>query len=332
MAEKSKKDQRSRVGYGSSYQKGSGKDIGAKSGIGAVLGGQVWMVKPDKRAETSNPCIWMQAGVVEFKNCNNFGDCTTCKYDFGMWKQVRQGKQMSWQEAMRRHDALDRMCRHSLTNRIDRRVCAYDYECSTCDFDQFFEDVWSTKTITVPHEVQQVKGFQVPMGYYFHDGHTWARIESGGYIRVGMDDFSLKLLGRADALDLPLMGKELDSGQAGWGLKRSDNQADVLSPIDGVIVEVNAHVREKPEMANQGPYEEGWLFMVRTPNIKGTVKKLMGDTDSLGWMNGEVNRLEGMIETVAGPLAADGGYLSDDIYGNVPDLGWENLTKAFLKT
>jgi hypothetical protein len=97
-------------------------------------------------------------------------------------------------------------------------------------------------------------------------------------------------------------------------------------------VEVNAHVREKPEMANQGPYEEGWLFMVRTPNIKGTVKKLMGDTDSLGWMNGEVNRLEGMIETVAGPLAADGGYLSDDIYGNVPDLGWENLTKAFLKT
>ena len=61
-------------------------------------------------------------------------------------------------------------------------------------------------------EVQRVKGFDVPMGYYFHDGHAWARIESGGYIRIGLDDFALKVLGKADALDLPLMGKELDQG------------------------------------------------------------------------------------------------------------------------
>ena len=72
--------------------------------------------------------------------------------------------------------------------------------------------------------------------------------------------------------------------------------------------------------------------MVRTPDIKGTMKKLMIDQDSLTWMNGEVKTLENMIEEVAGPLAADGGYLADDIYGNLPDLGWENLTKKFLKT
>jgi hypothetical protein len=39
-----------------------------------------------------------------------------------------------------------------------------------------------------------------------------------------------------------------------------------------------------------------------------------------------------MIEEVAGPLAADGGYLQEDIFGNIPDLGWKNLTKTFLKT
>ena len=49
-------------------------------------------------------------------------------------------------------------------------------------------------------------------------------------------------------------------------------------------------------------------------------------------MNNEVTNLESMIEDVAGPLAADGGFLADDIYGNLPDLGWNNLTKAFLKT
>jgi hypothetical protein len=72
--------------------------------------------------------------------------------------------------------------------------------------------------------------------------------------------------------------------------------------------------------------------MVRTANVKKTVKKLMADTDSLDWINNEVNTLEGMIEDVAGPLAADGGYLQNDVYGNLPDLGWKNLTKTFLKT
>jgi glycine cleavage system H lipoate-binding protein len=180
--------------------------------------------------------------------------------------------------------------------------------------------------------VHSVKGFDVPMDYYFHGGHTWARIESGGTIRIGLDDFALKLLGRADALDLPLMGKTLDQGKVGWGLKRKDNLADVLSPVNGVIVEVNDALREKPGLANREPYAGGWLFMVRTPNIKKAMGSLMADADSIDWINTEVQTLEGMIEETAGPLAADGGLLQEDIYGNLPELGWNNLTRTFLKT
>ena len=325
-------EEKRQTGYGSTYRKGSGQDLGTKSEIGTVLGGQVWMVKPDIDAKTANPCIWMQAGVVEFKNCNNFYDCTTCKYDTGMNKRVEAKKQISWQSAMRKRSGLERECRHSLTNRIEKRSCAYDYECSKCDFDQFFEDVWTAKTRNLPNEIQHVKGFGVPMGYYFHNGHTWVRIESGGYIRIGLDDFALKLLGKADALDLPNMGKELDSGKIGWGIRRKENLADVLSPVDGVIMEVNSKVRENPGHANREPYGDGWLFMVRTPDIKKAAKKLMDDTASLGWMNNEIVKLENMIEEKAGPMATDGGFLAEDIYGNIPDLGWKNLTNTFLGT
>lgn len=332
MAEKIGEDKRRQTGYGSSYRKGSRQDLGTKSEIGTVLNGQVWMVKPDKAAKTANPCIWMQAGVVEFKNCNNFYDCPACKYDLGMQKRVEAKKQNSWQDAMRKRPGLERICRHTLTNRIEKRACAYDYECAKCDFDQFFEDVWTAKVKSLPNEVQQVKGFDVPMGYYFHNGHTWVRIESGGYIRIGLDDFALKVLGKADALDLPNLGKELDADKVGWGFSRKGNLADVLSPVNGVIMEVNSKIRENPEQANREPYGGGWLFMVRTPDIKKAAKKLMDDKASLGWMNGEVNKLESMIEETAGPLAADGGFLTDDIYGKLPDLGWNNLIKTFLKT
>ncbi len=332
MADNIRKDQNWRTGYGGSHRKGSKQDLDREHEIGAVFGGQVWMFKPDKRAKIDNPCLWMQAGVSKNKNCNNFYDCNTCKYDLGMKKRVEDGKQISWQDALRKRPGIDRTCRHSLTHRIEKRVCSFNYNCSNCDFDQFFEEVWTAKAKSIPFEVQNVKGFDLPMDYFFHTGHTWARIENGGYIRIGLDDFALKLLGKADALDLPLMGKELDKDRVGWGLKRKENLADVLSPVDGVIVEVNSDVRSNPELANREPYGDGWLFLVRTPNVKGTVKKLMADTDSLNWMSGEVSQLEGMIEGVAGPLAADGGYLQDDIYGNLPDLGWKNLTKTFLKT
>jgi len=332
MAKEMKEKVRDQIGYGSSYRKGTTHDLKGKEEIGAVLGGQVWMVKPDKKGESANPCIWMQAGVVDFKNCNNFYDCTTCKYDLGMRKKAAQGKQMSWQDAMRRRSGLERICRHSLTKRIARRQCAYDYECAHCDFDQFFEDVWTTKTRDLPTEVHNVKGFEVPTGYYFHNGHAWARIESGGYIRVGMDDFALKLLGKADALELPLLGKELDQDTPGWGLQRGNNAADVLSPVDGVIVEVNARVREDSGLTNREPYGEGWLFVLRNPDLKKTMKNLMDDMAGLAWMDSEVTKLEGMIEDVAGPLAADGGHLASDIYGTLPDLNWKKLTKTFLKT
>ena len=143
MKEDSKKASRGSVGFGSSYRRGTQKDLKKRSEIGAVLGGQVWVIRPDKSAESANPCLWMQAGVVEFKNCNNFYDCTTCRYDQGMRKQAQNGKHPTWQDAMRRRRGLERVCRHTLTRRIEGRVCAYDYECSSCDFDQFFEESMS---------------------------------------------------------------------------------------------------------------------------------------------------------------------------------------------
>ncbi|MFO7599956.1 MAG: hypothetical protein R6X27_09135, partial [Candidatus Desulfacyla sp.] len=86
MGEEIKKGRRSEIGFGSSYRKGAGQDLRTGSDIPTVLGGQVWMVKPDKRAVTSHPCIWMQAGAVEFKNCKGFASVQD------MFKAFTQGE------------------------------------------------------------------------------------------------------------------------------------------------------------------------------------------------------------------------------------------------
>ena len=108
--------------------------------ICVVLGKKQWAIKPDRRMEAENPCLWMTSGVTKFKNCTNEFDCITCKYDKAMAKKASTGKQMTWQDSMRRFGDMDRTCRHTLTNRIDGRICAINYDCSKCDFDQMFED------------------------------------------------------------------------------------------------------------------------------------------------------------------------------------------------
>jgi len=50
------------------------------------------------------------------------------------------------------------------------------------------------------------------------------------------------------------------------------------------------------------------------------------------YLDEEINSLYRVIEEEAGPLAADGGYLGDDIYGNLPQTSWQKLTRIFLHT
>lgn len=282
--------------------------------------------------DTSIPCLWMQAGVVKKKGCTNYCDCPSCKYDSGMSKMTETGRHLSWQNAMRQYEGRDRTCRHAMTGRSDHRTCPMNYNCFRCEFDQLFEDTLSPAAAPSPGELKEVKGFQLAQGHYFHSGHAWALIEEGGFIRVGMDDFAFKVLGKPDGFDLPLMGQELNQNKAGWGIKRDQNSAGVQSPVNGVITKVNYGVKKSPEIPGNDPYSTGWLFTLHNNDLKGAVKDLMADDTSVAWLDREVTSLEKMIEEVTGPLSADGGYLRPDVYGSLPGLGWKNLTQKFLGT
>jgi hypothetical protein len=48
------------------------------------------------------------------------------------------------------------------------------------------------------------------------------------------------------------------------------------------------------------------------------------------FLSGEVDRLFQVIEETAGPLAADGGTPGDDIFGNLPEIGWKRLDREFF--
>jgi glycine cleavage system H lipoate-binding protein len=213
---------------------------------------------------------------------------------------------------------------------ISYRACTHDYRCPNCDFDQYFHDQYVVHAVVRPVHVLNVKGFKIPQGYYLHPGHTWIKVEESSTVRMGIDEFALRLLGPFDRIEIPLMGKEVQQGRKDIHVVRGEHKAGFISPVSGVVTAVNPKLREKGEVTNQDPYSEGWVMSLHSRTLRQDLKKLMIHTESAEFMKGEVAHLYQVIEETAGPLAADGGQLGDDIYGHMPELGWERLVKTFI--
>jgi glycine cleavage system H lipoate-binding protein len=292
-------------------------------------------------------CIWMQAKVVKQKTCKSDYGCAECRFDRVMRHVAREnaaltpidrasrgkkGKIVLWKERLKSLPVAKRPCIHSMKGRIAFRTCTNEYRCRNCDFDQYFQDQFSVHAVVNPVNILDIKGFRVPQGYYFHHGHTWVKMEENTLVRIGIDDFILRLMGPVDRVEAPLLGKAVKQGRADITIIRGNRRAKLLSPISGVVTAVNPKLREKGNLASQEPYTEGWVMAVQADRLRRDIQGLMLNRETGEFMEGQVEELYHMIEDVAGPLAADGGHLGHDIFGSMPELGWKRLQKTFLHT
>lgn len=184
--------------------------------------------------------------------------------------------------------------------------------------------------ITRP-QMREVLGFQVPMdGYYLHQGHAWVALESDDRARVGLDHFSQKLLGPAEEVRLPEIGKAYFQDHICMALLRQGKKASFEAPVDGAIEAVNPRVRQNPGLIHDDPYGEGWLFTVKGTNLRRNLDNLLTGEEALAWIDQESHRLLNIMETKVGVTLPDGGEVIDDVYGNYQDLGWKLLVQEFF--
>jgi hypothetical protein len=106
--------------------------------------------------------------------------------------------------------------------------------------------------------------------------------------------------------------------------------ADFSSPVTGIVTDINAGLRENGGVAHEDPYASGWILRLHSDSLRQDLQALMIGAETREFLSGEVDRLFHMIEETTGPLATDGGTLGDDIFGNLPGIGWERLKREFF--
>ena len=176
-----------------------------------------------------------------------------------------------------------------------------------------------------------VGGFQVPENLRYHPGHTWALSESRELVRVGLDDFASKLIGKIESIALPQRGRWVRQGQKIWTIFRDGKSVDMVSPIEGTISDVNEAVAKDPGLALKDPYGEGWIATVQAPDSKINFRNLLGGALARMWTEDSALRLrKRMPVAMVAALAQDGGVAVDDITSQLPNEDWATLTKEFF--
>jgi glycine cleavage system H protein len=101
-----------------------------------------------------------------------------------------------------------------------------------------------------------------PEDLRYHPEHDWARVE-GDVATLGITWYAQDALGEIVHYEPPEEGSSLAKDESYGEVESVKAVSDVVSPLTGEVVEVNAKVVEEPEIINDDPYGEGWLVRVR---------------------------------------------------------------------
>lgn len=177
-----------------------------------------------------------------------------------------------------------------------------------------------------------VAGYQMPEGIFYHRGHTWARPLDSNTVLVGLDDFARKLIGVPAALRVPSRGDWLHQGGCGFGVRLEGKSADLVSPIEGEVIEVNRELMDRPSLAADDPYGRGWVLKLKAPNLATNLRNLLSGRLARKWMEDSREALELRLMALSGSVLQDGGQPASDLSRHLASADWERLANEFLLT
>jgi glycine cleavage system H lipoate-binding protein len=184
-----------------------------------------------------------------------------------------------------------------------------------------------------PISVFNKKGLLFPENILISKGHTWVQILQGGLVKIGIDDFVMKALGKLSIIDIVKENTVVKKGdiifQGAVGRKR----VSFRSPIEGTIKMVNKETIGK--LLND-PYENSWGIILSPINMEENLNTLKSGNELTEWLRSEFIRLKEFLSNripkleLAGATMHDGGNIIEGAVSNISEDGIQDFEKEFL--
>ncbi|MGE5351687.1 MAG: glycine cleavage system protein H [Syntrophothermus sp.] len=172
-----------------------------------------------------------------------------------------------------------------------------------------------------------------PDKVYISKGHTWAQKLQDGTVKVGVDDFALKALGRLSVTRIVPEKTKVSQGEVILEGTCSGNVFKFRSPVEGTVKAVNESILNRTLTE---PFTNGWGIIITPADWEKNSRVLKTGESLSAWLKEEFRRMRDFIEVsavkpeLAGVTMHDGGNIVEGAVANIDASGMENFEQEFL--
>lgn len=107
----------------------------------------------------------------------------------------------------------------------------------------------------------------IPEENYYTKDHEWAQVDEN-IVTVGITTYAQNSLGEVVYVELPEEGQKVTQGEAFGVVESVKAVSDLIAPVSGTVIEINASVSDDPGAINDDPMNDGWLIRIEMDTEK----------------------------------------------------------------
>lgn len=258
--------------------------------------------------ENESHCVWMDAGLVNYKLCTCGFECDSCPFDSVMRAQHRTFAQR----------ASD-----------DVRPSAPQDQPSPLRSD-------SPEIDHVERLLAPFRTMQVPQDRIYFQSHTWMKKMNDGTVRVGIDEFLARLLQPVSAVALVYVPSHIGQGQPFAWFIRNGTTYSIRTDISGITYASNPALAKRPSLLTSDPYHEGWLMTLSQSCMSDPGLKFIAPHEFESFIMKETEHLSQFIRSnvrsssVVGATMHDGGMRIENIEQFIGEKRYSKILSRLL--
>ncbi|MFG2964585.1 glycine cleavage system protein GcvH [Streptomyces sp. NPDC048288] len=111
-----------------------------------------------------------------------------------------------------------------------------------------------------------------PTDRKYTQNHEWIQVD-GGTATVGITEFAQKQLGDMVFVEVPTVGRKVETGEPFGTVESVKSVSDLFMPVGGEVTEMNTELSDEPELLNYEPHDT-WVIKVQVSD-KEAIKGLL---------------------------------------------------------
>jgi CheY-like chemotaxis protein len=174
--------------------------------------------------------------------------------------------------------------------------------------------------------------FSIPGGVFISEGHCWAAVAQDGTVKIGIDDFAKKLIGKIDDIEFPNLGMSITKGQPLFSIKQGKKSIHFNAPVSGLVSKINHDLAENISALDYTTYEKNWITVIDADKLDSELTLMKIGKNAVTYYQEEIEKYTKLIKSF---IKEDSKRESFELYWgqleNLDDKDWYSITGEFFK-